>query len=374
MRVLAYAFKPGEPPRELQLWSIGDNPTDYGLHRWTARSVAEVTRAYLAKGNPLQIDIEHNTAPPEHHEGPPLPAELRPTGGYARLEIRGGAPWLVFDWSEVAMAQIRTRQRLFLSPDYIVDKKTGEIVGLNCISLVGNPGTHGARILAAAVRCGGKARMNLALFLAALRAALAAEDPAVAKEQITNLIAEIEKAPVESGGDETPTPSPAAATAAAGDPAVGGDTSAEDDEEKKRAAAAAVTAAAKPNDEVAKLKEAAAAKDRVLAAGDKIPSAFRVFASSLSKVQFDEFIGGLPQLGQPAKRIQASATPTRGKTDTRVNPHGELPDEDKKVMDRIFNSGKRPEESVTVLEDGRVRATHIINRNAGTSSNDGGAA
>lgn len=379
-RVRAYAFKPGDPPAEIQLWNVGDNPTDYGLHRWTSRSAAEVMRAYLKRANPLQIDIEHNTAPEDApvHSGPQLPPEERPTGGYAKLEIRNGAPWLVFDWSQVAVEQIRTRQRLFLSPDYLVDKQTGEIVKLNCISLVGNPGTHGARILAAAVRCGGKGRMNLALFLAALRAALAAEDPAVAKEQISNLIAEVEKsAGTEPDGDEGAGTPVGAAAPESGDSSTPAP-AADDDEEKKRQAAAAVAAsAAKPpaNDETARLRETVAAKDRVLAAGDKIPPAYRVFASTLSKTQFEQFVAGLPDLSTPApKRINASAKPSQGDPKSKPNPHGALPDEDQKAMDRIFNSGKRPEDSVTVLEDGRVRATHVINRNADKFSTDGGAA
>ena len=379
-RVRAYAFKPGDPPREIQLWNVGNNPTDYGVHRWTARSASEVMGAYLKRSNPLQIDIEHNTAPDdaEVHAGPQLPPEERPTGGYAKLEIRNGAPWLVFDWSQVAVEQIRTRQRLFLSPDYLVDKQTGEIVRLNCVSLVGNPGTHGARILAAAVRCGGKGRMNLALFLAALRAALAAEDPAVAKEQISNLIAEVEKsAGGEPDGDEgTQTPVGAAAAPESGDPSTPAP-AADDEEEKKRQAAVAASAAKPPaaTDETARLREAVAAKDRVLAAGDKIPPAYRVFASSLSQTQFDQFVAGLPDLSAPAgKRVNASAKPTQGGPKHVVNPHGALPSEDQKAMDRIFNSGKRPEDSCTVLDDGRVRATHIINRNAGKPSTDGGAA
>lgn len=194
-RTRAYAFAAKDPPGEIQLWSVGPNPTDYGTHHWTERSVREVMAAYEARGNPLQVDIEHNGSPEERErrqaDAPP------PTGGYARLEVRNGAPWLVFDWSAYAIEQIRTRQRLFLSPEYEVDPDTGEIVRLIRISLVADPGTHNARMLASAARrrlragTGRNEGMDLKLILAALRAALAAE-PEAAKEAIAKLVSELE--------------------------------------------------------------------------------------------------------------------------------------------------------------------------------------
>lgn len=142
MRYLAFAFRSSVPPKSLQLWNVGDNPTDYGVHRWTERSAQLVMAAYRERGNRLQIDIEHNAREPAP---PGVTPEL---GGYADLELVGGAPWLRFDWSAPAVEQIATRQRLYLSPEYDVDEETGEIVGLVRVSLVGSPGTHFARVLA----------------------------------------------------------------------------------------------------------------------------------------------------------------------------------------------------------------------------------
>lgn len=196
-----------EPPREFKLWNAGENPTDYGVHRWTERSVREVFEQYSARGNPLLIDIEHGGAVDE--DGKPLDL-----AGYAALELRNGEPWLVFDWSAVGDQQIRTKQRRFLSPDYYVDKATGEIVSLKMVSLVGSPGTHHARILASATE---NKKMDFKLFLAALRAALASEDPATCKESVQSLVNELdstvgaapesspEGAGVETAADDDPT-------------------------------------------------------------------------------------------------------------------------------------------------------------------------
>ena len=130
------------PPAEIQLWNVGENRTDYGTHVWSDRSVAEISARYAERGNPLLIDVEHN--------GANVDGEPALTGGYARLEIRDGAPWLSFDWSAYGAEQIATGQRRFLSPEYDVDADTNEIIRLYRVSLVADPGTHRARVLASA--------------------------------------------------------------------------------------------------------------------------------------------------------------------------------------------------------------------------------
>jgi hypothetical protein len=395
-RILAYAFTPGEPPTELQLWDVGPNATDYGVHLWTARSAREVLDVYAARGNPLQIDVEHNNADADV-EGD------EPQGGYARLELRGGAPWLVFDWSAYAVDQIATKQRLFLSPEYDVDKTTHEIVRLVRVSLVADPGTHHARMLATAalrrVRAGGTT-MNLALILAALRAALSADDPEVAKAQITNLIGEIEKA---AGGGDAGAGDAGGATsaAAAQDPnacaaaadAGGAPGASDDDKKKEQMRAAAARAAAGPGAspeviaiaarlatietdnkalraELAAANEQRASAERVEAAGERIPTSLRAFARSLNKTQFETFLKDLPggavgaggnaggerASSSGAGGVRAAARPATNRTEA---PAGELPKEDQRAMARIFGNENRSEDSVEELPNGRIRTTHI---------------
>lgn len=143
-----YEFTPGVPPAEIRLWAAGDIPTDYGVHRWTERSAAEVLAEYERRGNPLQIDVEHNQADKVRAENEGFAPAEEPTGGYARLELRAGEPWLVFDWSSFAVEQLQSKQRRFLSPEYLVDPDTKEVTRLVRVSLVGDPATHGAPILA----------------------------------------------------------------------------------------------------------------------------------------------------------------------------------------------------------------------------------
>jgi len=307
--IRAFAFEPGVPPARLQLWNVGDNPTDYGVHRWTERSIKEVCSHYEARGNPLQIDIEH--AGFVGPDGQPLPS-----AGMCSLELENGAPVLVFDWSAVGAEQIATKQRRFLSPEYFVDEKTGEITGLVRVSLVADPGTHNARILASA----GKRTPMDPMVLAALKAALTAEDPKAAIEALLEQI--------DAAGDSGP-PSSEAPEAAAADPAAeapkepeAAAAAAEPAEEPKAAAAPPATpygasapvAASAPSPEVTRLSKDldGLKRDNLLREhGERLEPGIRVWASRQSFTVVKGLIDALPK---GATKIAASAgtRPTLG--------------------------------------------------------------
>jgi hypothetical protein len=389
LAVLAYAFEAAVPPAEIQLWNLGGNATDYGVHYWTERSAREVFAIYRGRGNPLQIDVEHGGAKEPDPSAPP------PTGGYARLELRAGEPWLVFDWSAYAVKQITTRQRLFLSPEYDVDKATGEIVRLVRVSLVGDPGTHHARQLAriaAAAAQQGDESMNLALILAALKAALTAEDPETAKAGIQNLIAEIEKAAGASDGADggaAPgggTPPPEQAAAAPDVPPGAGEP--DGDEAKKKAAAAAdpmkcrAPLAVVPVPEVVKRlavleTENAQRREReeqarIAARGEILPESLRAHAQGLTDEQFSSFCN-VPEIKASIAAhakvggVRAAAKRTQGDTqgDESGRPEGELDKETQRHMARVFGTEMRPTEQITTRPNGTIRASHLARPSAG---------
>lgn len=313
------------PPKELQLWNAGDNPTDYGVHRWTERSIASVMGRYEERGNPLLIDVEH---------GGELSADGTPTvtGGYARLELRSGAPWLVFDWSDYAVEQITSGQRRFLSPEYLVDKASGEIVTLTRVSLVADPGTHRARILAS-VDSNQENRMDLAMILAALTAALTAEDPAVCKESVANLVAELKKS--SGGGGDAPPPSEGATEAEAGAAPPDGEDDTEEeqagapppaDADKKKDEPVAATSRKAPapapsassevvSDAAAKAVAQIRASQRdhlVQTQGDRLEPSLRRWASSQPLEVVEGLLGALPAREGAPVRIAATRGETQG--------------------------------------------------------------
>jgi len=304
-----------EAPVEIQLWDVGANPTDYGVHQWTARSAVEVGKRYAERGNPIMLDVEHLGAV---SEGAPTP-----TAGYARLEMRAGAPWLVFDWSDFGREQIETGERRFLSSEYDVDKTTGEIVALYRVSLVADPGTHSARQLATA-----KGNpMDIALILAALKAALGAEDPAVAKESISNLVSQLESMAGTSDDAADPTEPVDSAAEDAGPPGAADDT-------KKEPMAAGADGAPPPADDekkpVAAKAKASAPTAKPVASKAPIADAAIAAVAQIQNAQRDHLIATRGGDLDPAIRRWASAqplavvqglidaTPAKPKTPTRA--------------------------------------------------------
>lgn len=360
-RIRAYSFKQGEPPSEIQLWNVGENSTDYGIHIWNERSVKEVLDEYEKRGNPLQIDIEHNNAQPAD------PSHPGPTGGYARLEIRDGAPWLVFDWSQYAIEQIATRQRLFLSPEYEVDTETGEIIKLIRVSLVGDPGTHNARMLASSlrskrVRAGGK-RMDLAVILSALKVVLTTEDAEEARKQIEALVAEIESLAMK----EDEPASEELVEAENKDEEVQAQADEEEEEEEEKPVVAAKASKKGLSNEAIKLAQRVATleaevlkaqrRERIAAYRDRIPDNLLDFAHKLNLDQLDEFIKGLPE--PKTMGIRASSRVTQG--DKQPVAEGHLDEEDRKALDRAF--GRTAVRTKSLSRDGhRVIASHVYKR------------
>lgn len=313
-----------EPPREVQLWRQGDNPTDFGVHRWTARSATEVLGRYCARGNLIPLDLEHNCSSKAQVESEKDPSKPPPiTAGYATLEVRAGAPWLVFRWSEPAKEQIRTGQRLYLSPEYDVDRVTGEILSLDRVALVASPATHNARVLASAMRVRAGVNAMDPMILAALRAALGAEDPAAAKEAALALLAEMEKA---AGGGESPAMAAEDAPPPAEEkPMQAAEPPAEEKKDEKpamastRAAAPAkVAASGKGADAAASLARLearldAAERDRLLEReGARLDPAVRVWAATQPFAVVKGLVGATPK---PGSEVREHVSATRGPRD-----------------------------------------------------------
>lgn len=325
--VRAYTFQPKEPPIEIKLWDAGANATDYGVHLWTERSMRTVGGTYEARGNLLQLDVEHNGAEPADPANPP------PTAGYARLELRAGEPWLVFDWSAYAVDQIRSGMRRYLSPEYEVDKATGEIVRLVRVSLVGDPATHNARILAAAERIRAMGGCMDPKLIAAALDALVAGDEGKCAEILKGLIAQAAGAGAAPAGGDVPeaAAAPAADMPPAMAPAAGGG-DAPPEEEKAMAAAkpcpvAATTPKRDPLEDV-KARLDSFERDAILAKhGARLTEGQRVWASS----QPVAVVKGLVEASPEPAKSTATKAGTRGAT--AGGKASALPPEEKAALD-----------------------------------------
>jgi hypothetical protein len=157
----------GPAPDRVRLWNPGQNRWDGGMPiDLTIEAAARVMAAFIERGNPLSMDIEHTVSLAEARGA--TPAEAAQEGisaGYCALELvetpEGPALDFVPRWSDCGRAealpppaiccarhQIETGQRCEFSPDWLGDPATGEPVRVNRISLVRDGAMHGIGLLA----------------------------------------------------------------------------------------------------------------------------------------------------------------------------------------------------------------------------------
>lgn len=187
---------PPKAPDRYCLWRPGLIKGDFGLCRWDAEAAQQVMAAYEQRGNPVPIDVQHNSNP---HCNPNLDRNNPPKGGgYAWLKLvetpAGPELWLdPIKWSDYAVQEIESGSRRAISPEWQFDPKTDRPTEITAISLVQNPGTHGIGLMASAQRptANGEATMDMAMFVAALEAALTAEDPKTAIEALLAKVKEM---------------------------------------------------------------------------------------------------------------------------------------------------------------------------------------
>ena len=181
---------PIKAPASVLLWEPGLVVGDFGENVWDAKAAADVMANYVARGNPVPIDVEHNSNP---EANPKLDPNNPPKGGgYALLKLDSrGALWCdPIRWSDYARSEIESGSRNAISPDWDYDPATKRPVRLKRVSLVQNPGTYSIGLMASA-RANGDKKMDLSFVLAALKAANQGD---MANPAIDALIAEIEKA------------------------------------------------------------------------------------------------------------------------------------------------------------------------------------
>jgi phage I-like protein len=188
--------------REL-VWRNGVNETDLGPIVWNDKARRSVMSRYAQRGNPILLDINHQYNEDERAKWEVSGAQP-PTAGNGLLETDAqGNLWLVPEWSATARAKIDAKELRFLSPDFAYDKKTREVLEIYRVSLVAEPGTWHARMVASAKR---KGRLSMNLTPEAL-AKLSELFAALEKEQVSDgvktLITEV-MAMMAGNGDAAP--------------------------------------------------------------------------------------------------------------------------------------------------------------------------
>lgn len=167
-RLFAASLAPsiGRAPSRFRIWRAGPNAWDLGVVNLTPAALESVIAEFQRRSNPLSMDFEHAISLS------PDPAVALPTAGYVELEAVDGELWAVARWSDCgreapvpevvccARHQIESGQRITISPDWTAIEATGEPVRINRISLVADPATFGASLLASRAAAGRRGGMD----------------------------------------------------------------------------------------------------------------------------------------------------------------------------------------------------------------------
>lgn len=207
-------------PDRVLIWSPGDVIGDFGQIVWDAQAAADLMQTYRDRGNPIPIDVQHNTNPDAN---PKLDLSNPPKGGgYTELEVdAAGRLWASnIAWSSYAREEIESGSRRAISPDWLYDKTTGRPVRMVKVSLVQDAGTYGIGLMASAASVGmeKKTMDPLAMLKAALVAAQSNKDPKAMADALAAIVAEIDKMMGAGGGADSAVVDPAMEAAA--DPAL----------------------------------------------------------------------------------------------------------------------------------------------------------
>jgi len=125
---------PAEPPEWVELLPPGPDIVGQDGRSWTLKNPDRPVKIFQRRQTPLVIDWEHATevrAP----AGQDAPAAAWVT----ELEIRDGAVWGRAEWTERAAQQIRAREYRYLSPVFLYEKDSREIIALDSAGLTNRP-------------------------------------------------------------------------------------------------------------------------------------------------------------------------------------------------------------------------------------------
>jgi phage I-like protein len=129
---MALAAESGAPAW-VQLLPKGREITGRDGRKWMISDPQAVVAASLAR-RPLHIDYEHAS---EHRA--PLGLEAPAAGWISTLEVREDGIWAQVEWTPRAEKMIADREYRFISPTFIYDGKTDEIVEFISAGLTNQP-------------------------------------------------------------------------------------------------------------------------------------------------------------------------------------------------------------------------------------------
>lgn len=138
-------------PAEFLIFPAGTHESSKGAYTFDAEAARDVMAAYQQKSVDMMADLEHDSLSDEART---FRNNAGDAMGYFKLELRAdGSLWAVdVKWSAEGERRLRGKLQRYISPAFLVDKKTGRIVKLLNVAICADPATYGAEPLVAASR------------------------------------------------------------------------------------------------------------------------------------------------------------------------------------------------------------------------------
>lgn len=150
--VLLSALDVGDTlPTEFRIFRSGVNESSKGSDVFDEHAARAVMTEYAKQGVDLMIDLNHDSLDPATRR------QRKDAGdamGWFKVELRDdGSLWATdVRWTPEGEERLRAKKQRYISPAFLVEKKTRRVSELINIALVGMPATHGAEPLVMASR------------------------------------------------------------------------------------------------------------------------------------------------------------------------------------------------------------------------------
>ncbi|HQF31502.1 MAG TPA: phage protease, partial [Hyphomicrobiales bacterium] len=124
----------GAAPDWIQLFPQGPELAAVDGRSFKMSDPAAIIARFKASGRPLLVDFDHRSFYDVDAGG-----SSEAAGWISDMEVRDGEIWGRVEWSEAAAAKIAARQYRYISPEFQVDEKTGEVISISAAGLVNRP-------------------------------------------------------------------------------------------------------------------------------------------------------------------------------------------------------------------------------------------
>ena len=128
------SLKEGEVPKWIQIFPAGPDLETLDGRSFKMSDAAAFVHKLNSDRKQLLIDYDHRS-----HFSAGDGGSTEAAGWMTRFETREGAIWAFVEWSEKAAASIAAKTFRYISPEFLTNKKTGEITALLAAALLNRP-------------------------------------------------------------------------------------------------------------------------------------------------------------------------------------------------------------------------------------------